>query len=251
MAVAIPSLTCGVQPARAGADSVSGARSPNRIEPLRNRAWRTESPPQVTSPAQPQLRVTSPTNDDPKALRSHSAPTADFWTRSSRCDEGAVLHRTGDPESPGVVALGLSLFSADALCNPRVALRPKSAPVNGERAPAPSRDLHRLSADRDARSQGLMPHSIALDRRTGRAVPERRLRLCRINVSRVATASAAAARRGRKGERPDTPRTSATKARLAGHRIGTRCPASRSSRPSSSLGCHPHSTKRFARVAVG
>lgn len=31
--------------------------------------------------------------------------------------------------------------------------RPKSAPVNGERRPPPSRDLHRLSADRGARSQ--------------------------------------------------------------------------------------------------
>ena len=30
---------------------------------------------------------------------------------------------------------------------------PKSAPVNGERRPASSRDLHRLSADRGARSQ--------------------------------------------------------------------------------------------------
>jgi hypothetical protein len=68
----------------------------------------------------------TPTNDDPKAVRSHPAPTADFWTRSSRCDEGAVLHRTGDPESPRVAALGLSLFSAGALSNPRAVLRPKS-----------------------------------------------------------------------------------------------------------------------------
>ena len=154
ISVAIPSLTCGVEPARARRHSVRGARSPNRIAPLRNRAWRTVPPPQITSPAQPQLRVTSPTNDDPKAFRSHSAPTADFWTRSSRCDEGAVLHRTRDPESPRVVALGLSLFSADAPSNPQAALRPKSAPVNGERRPPSSRDLHRLSADRGARSHG-------------------------------------------------------------------------------------------------
>jgi hypothetical protein len=58
--------------------------------------------------------MTSPTNDDPKAFRSHSAPTADFWTRSSRCDEGAVLHRTGDPEGSRVGALGPSLISAGA-----------------------------------------------------------------------------------------------------------------------------------------
>jgi hypothetical protein len=68
--------------------------------------------------------MTSPTNDDPKAFRSHSAPTADFWTRSSRCDEGAVLHRTGDPEGSRVGALGPSLIFGGRLL-PR---RPRSGP---------------------------------------------------------------------------------------------------------------------------
>jgi hypothetical protein len=88
----------------------------------------------------------------------------------------------------------------------------------------------------------------------GRAVPERWLQLCRINASRVATvatASAAAARQGTKGVQLDTPRMLARKARRAGHRIRTRYQASRPSRPSSSRECQTHSTKRFARVAVG
>src|ERR1041384_41165 len=48
---------------------------------------------------------------------------------------------------------GLHYFRR-TLSTPPPPVRPKSAPVNGERRPPPSRDLHRLSADRGARSHG-------------------------------------------------------------------------------------------------
>ena len=152
MSVAIPSLSRRLQPTSTRCDSIRRTSSSNRIASLRSRARRTEPAPSITALAQPQLNVTPPTNEDPIAFRPHPAPTADFWTRSSRCDEGAALHRTGDPESPRVGALGLSLFRRTPFIA-SAGIRPKSAPVNGEPRPRPPHDLHRLSADRGARSQ--------------------------------------------------------------------------------------------------
>lgn len=151
MPVAVPSLTCGVQPPSAPCGSVRSPCSSNRIAALLHRARRAESTPPITSPAQPQLRMTSPTNDDPKALRPHATPIADFWTRSSRCDEGAGLHRTEIQKARELALSGFHYFRRP-LSIPPATNRPKSAPVNGERRPPPSRDLHRLSADRGARS---------------------------------------------------------------------------------------------------
>src|SRR5262245_61501015 len=152
MSIAVPRLTGGVELPSAPGDSIRGAGSPNRITPLRQRAWRTEPATPITPRAQPQLHMTSPANDDPKALRPHAAPTADFWTRSSRCDEGAGLHRTEIQKARELALSGFHYFRR-TLSIPPPPNRPKSAPVNSERRPPPSRDLHRLSADRGARSQ--------------------------------------------------------------------------------------------------
>lgn len=158
MSIAVPSLTCGVQLSSAPRDSIRIACPSNRITTLCQRARRAEPPASIAPRAQPQLRMTSPTNDDPKALRTHAAPTADFWTRSSRCDEGAGLHRTEIQKARELALSGFHYFRR-ALSILPTAIRPKSAPVNGERRPPPSRDLHRLSADRGARSQGAYPTS--------------------------------------------------------------------------------------------
>ena len=151
-AIAIARLPRRLQHAAALFDAICGACATNRFPALLGNAARAKAAPSITSSAKPKLNAAPTANDDAKALRTHRARNADYWTWASGRDEGAVLRRTGDPEGSRVGAPGPSLILAVALPSPPAPIRPSYLPVNGERRPAPPGALHRLCADRGARS---------------------------------------------------------------------------------------------------
>ena len=164
-AIAIARLPRRLQHAAALFDAICGACATNRFPALLGNAARAKAAPSITSSAKPKLNAAPTANDDAKALRTHRARNADYWTWASGRDEGAVLRRTGDPEGSRVGAPGPSLILAVALPSPPAPIRPSYLPVNGERRPAPPGALHRLCADRGARSQRRDPVALWRDRR--------------------------------------------------------------------------------------
>jgi hypothetical protein len=110
LSVAVPRLSRCLKPASPRRNPICRARPPQRVSPLCRRARQAVATTPITADAQPKLYAAPPTHHNPKRVRSHPAPTADFWTRSSRCDEGAALRRTGDRKARESQPLGLSLF---------------------------------------------------------------------------------------------------------------------------------------------
>ncbi len=151
-AIAIACLPRRLQNSAAVLDAIRGAGALHRFPALLGNAASAKAAPSVTSSAKPKLNTAPTANNNPKASRTHRARTDDYWTWASGRDEGAVLRRTGDPEGSRVVAPGPSLILAVALPSPPAPIRPSYAPVNGERRPPPPGALHRLHADRGARS---------------------------------------------------------------------------------------------------
>ncbi|MEY2936709.1 MAG: hypothetical protein RL033_7458 [Pseudomonadota bacterium] len=115
----------------------------------------------VTSSAEPQLNATSPTNYNPKVLRRQRAPAAEYWTWSSSRDEGVVLRRHRRSRRLGGWRSRAFANLAVRLPSPGCPIRPSSLPVNGELRPRPLGALHRLDADRGARSHLLRDDAAA------------------------------------------------------------------------------------------
>ncbi len=158
-AIAIARLPRCLQDSAAVLDSIRGASTPHGFPALLGNTAGAETASSITSSAQPKLNAAPTTNDDPKALRTHRVRTADYWTWGSGRDEGAVLRRTGDPEGSRAGAPGPSLIWAVARLSRPTSIRPSYLPVNGEPRPPPPSALHRLRADRGARSQALPPRN--------------------------------------------------------------------------------------------
>jgi hypothetical protein len=181
-AIAIACLPRRLQHSAAMLDAIGGASAPQRFAALLGNAASAKAAPSITSTAKPKLNAAPTANDDSKALRRHRPRTADYWTWISGRDEGAILRRTGDPESSRVAAPELSLILAVRLPSLPAPIRPSYVPVNGEPPRSPSGALHRLCAHRGARSQlglaielagqggpGTFPHGQQLaDRHEGR-----------------------------------------------------------------------------------
>jgi hypothetical protein len=152
--VSVPSLPSRVQAARSRLPPVPRPRLPHSLATARGPAVLAKPLPPITGKANSNLSTASSADEKPVRFRRQTAPSPPLSGLGARAVVN-VASSDGNRSSrrPRVSTSGPSLFPAGAPSTPVPSTWPSSSPVNGEPRPTPSGDLHRLCADRGARSR--------------------------------------------------------------------------------------------------